>query len=87
MFSQRWNDLLAKHRAMVPAGSPFSAYKQAVKDASAEYHGLTRSNPDLSRGIKLIGGAALAYVLYRAVKSGQLSTAGIQRAMSGNTGL
>lgn len=85
-FPSRWKEILTKHMAEVPKGSPFAAFKAATKAASAEYHG-TSSNPDTSQIFKVAGAAAVVYLLVRAVRSGQLSTAGIQEQMGGDTGL
>ena len=74
-FPSRWQTILKKHMSAVPKGSPFPAFKAAVKSASAEYRGLSthiaRGNPDYSGLIKLavIGGIGL--VAYRAIQAQQ----------------
>ena len=83
-FPARWKSILKKHMDAVPHGSPFPRYKQAVKDASAEYHGRKR-NPDqrqlVTLGLVGLGG----YVAYKAIKGQQ--QAPTTPASQPNTGL
>ncbi len=66
----RWEEIARKHREAVPAGSPFSAFKKAMREASEEYHHgrATRRNPGPGLlELVLIGGAA-----YYLLKNGAL---------------
>lgn len=86
-FPERWKEILKKHQALVPTGASFARWKQAAKDASAEYRGLTQPNPDYSQYVKGVIALGFVWLILRAVQSGQLSPAGIKEQMSGDTGL
>lgn len=73
-FPARWKAIQKKHLAAVPAGSPFSAYQRAMREASAEYRGETRHvarrNPAQKMGlVTLTAYAGGAYLLYTLAKS------------------
>lgn len=79
-FPKRWKSILNKHFNMVPGGSKFPRYKQAVKDASREYHGLvhreTATNPSRKTNWLLIGGVGVAgYMLMQRQKAQQAAAA------------
>lgn len=65
-----WVDIARKHRERVPAGSPFSAFQKAMREASREYRGKpARRNP----GPGLVEMIVIGGIAYYLLKSGALA--------------
>ena len=67
-----WQAIARKHRERVPAGSPFSRFERAMKEASDEYHGrgrTVRSNP----GGGLLKWIVIGGIVYYLAKNGTLA--------------
>ncbi len=63
-----WVKIARKHRERVPAGAPFSAFKRAMRAASAEYRGRpTASNPSGGGLLKLGLIAGAVWLGYKAL--------------------
>ncbi len=74
----RWEAIARKHRERGPAGSPFSAFQKAMREASEEYHGRpVRRNPGPGLlEIIVIGG--IAYYLLKSGALQKLTTPNVQ---------
>lgn len=63
-----WVRVARRHRERVPAGSPFSAFERAMREASAEYHGRpVASNPGAGGLVKLAIIAGAVWIGYNAL--------------------